>query len=172
MLNRLSKDQYFLLLTSLVSMRSTCKRRRVGCVLVDKNGYVLSTGYNGNPPGCEHCIDIPCPGYNEESGSNLSKCEAIHAEQNALLRCPDMYKIHTVYCTVSPCMHCIKLLMGTSAERIVFIEEYPAEQAKRLWIMSKGQKSWCVLNESKDLILRLKFMIEDTFDISHIKMFN
>jgi deoxycytidylate deaminase len=31
----------------------------------------------------------------------------------------DVYDIETIYCTVSPCIHCVKLLLNTSAQRIV-----------------------------------------------------
>ena len=109
-------DFYFLRMALLVSERGTCVRRKVGCILVNKKNHVLATGYNGNPSGFSHCLDNPCKGANSTSGKDLDKCEAIHAEQNALLQCKDVYDIHTVYCTVSPCIHCVKLLLNTSAK--------------------------------------------------------
>lgn len=51
-----------------------------------------------------------------------------------MLQCKDVYSIHTCYVTASPCMTCIKLLLNTSCERIVFVEEYPHSAAKELWI--------------------------------------
>ena len=56
---RPNKTTYFLAMAKLVSTRGTCARRRVGCVLVDKYGLVLATGYNGNGRGQGHCIDSP-----------------------------------------------------------------------------------------------------------------
>jgi len=50
-----------------------------------------------------------------------------------MLQCRDVYSIHTAYVTASPCMTCIKLLLNTSCERIVFVEEYPHVEARRLW---------------------------------------
>jgi deoxycytidylate deaminase len=47
-----------------------------------------------------------------KSGEGLDVCQAIHAEQNALLQCKDVYDIETIYCTVSPCIHCVKLLLN------------------------------------------------------------
>ena len=108
-------DFYFLRMALLVSERGTCVRRKVGCILVNKKNHVLATGYNGNPSGFMHCLDNPCKGANSKSGKDLDKCEAIHAEQNALLQCKDVYDIDTIYCTVSPCIHCVKsVLLYTS----------------------------------------------------------
>jgi hypothetical protein len=38
------------------------------------------------------------------SGTGLDVCEAIHAEQNALLQCKDVEQIDTAYVTAMPCM--------------------------------------------------------------------
>lgn len=128
--SRPSTDEYFLRMASLVALRSTCARRQVGCVLVDSNNHVLATGYNGVCRGAAHCIDKPCAGANAPSGTSLHLCEAIHAEQNALMQCRDINAIHTVYCTASPCVLCMRLLVGTSALKIVFAEEYPHPESK------------------------------------------
>ena len=126
-------DDYFLAVAKLVSTRATCARRQVGCVLVDDKNHVLATGYNGVASGLPHCIDVPCSGAHAPSGTGLDLCEAIHAEQNALLQCKNVYEIQTVYCTASPCITCIKLLLNTTCKRIVFIEEYPHGRSKELW---------------------------------------
>lgn len=136
---RPSKDEYFLCQAKLVATRGTCVRRQVGCILVDERGHVLSTGYNGPPAGMEHCIDSPCDGATCPPGEGLDKCEAVHAEQNALLQCPDVYKIHTAYVTTSPCIHCVKLLMNTSCQRIVFLEKYSHSEPKNLWLEADGE---------------------------------
>ena len=137
-------DFYFLRMALLVSERGTCVRRKVGCILVNKKNHVLATGYNGNPSGFSHCLDNPCKGANSKSGKDLDKCEAIHAEQNALLQCKDVYDIHTVYCTVSPCIHCIKLLLNTSTKKIVFGEKYIHKGAEKLWLL--GGRDWSYIN--------------------------
>ena len=133
-MERLSKDEYFSDMARLVSRRSTCKRRSVGCVLVNHLGHILATGYNGVPRGHSHCIDTPCAGANLPSGTGLDTCEAIHAEQNALLQCKDVMLIHTAYVTAMPCMTCTKLLLNTGCQRIVYVEPYPHEAARQLWI--------------------------------------
>lgn len=137
---RRSRDSVYLEVARSIALRGTCVRRQVGCVLVDKDGFILSTGYNGVAAGREHCSQgFPCPGANAPSGERLDACQAIHAEQNAILRLPDPRKVHTVYCTVSPCISCIKLLLGTSARRIVFGDVYPHPDA-RIWWTEAGRE--------------------------------
>lgn len=131
--SRPNVDDYFLAMAELVATRSTCCRRNVGCVLVDSRNHVLATGYNGVAAGVAHCIDVPCPGANLPSGTGLDKCEAIHAEQNAILQCKDVAAIKTAYITTSPCHTCTKLLMNTGCKRIVFIKAYTDESPKELW---------------------------------------
>jgi dCMP deaminase len=130
---RPSADEYFMLMAHVASLRGTCLRRKVGCILVDENRFVLSTGYNGGVPQALHCIDTPCPGASLASGEGLDLCEAIHAEQNALLQCKDTQVIHTAFCTTSPCMTCVKLLAQTSCQRILFWTDYPHAEAEKYW---------------------------------------
>lgn len=131
--SRPETDDYFLAMARLVSYRGTCARRNVGCVLVDKHKHVLATGYNGVASGEPHCIDLPCSGAQLPSGTGLDKCEAIHAEQNAILQCRNVADIDTAYITVSCCITCTKLLMNTGCKRIVFIQPYTDESPKKLW---------------------------------------
>jgi dCMP deaminase len=160
---RPSKDQWAMDLALLTAKRSTCLRRQVGCILTDVRGHVLATGYNGVAAGMPHCnqetgrepapthlkidpaLRFPiyanaCLAASAASGTNLDGCEAIHAEQNALLQCRDVHAIHTCYVTASPCMTCTKLLLNTGCTRIVFAEEYPQPEAGRLW--KKGHRQW------------------------------
>ena len=149
---RPSRDEWAIKLALLTAQRATCRRRQVGCVLLNARGHVLATGYNGVAAGLPHCNEptddvyddgkntFPisvyhhsCDGAMAPSGQSLDACQAIHAEQNAMLQCRDVYSIHTAYVTASPCMTCIKLLLNTSCERIVFVEEYPHVEARRLW---------------------------------------
>ncbi len=135
---RPSFDQYYINMANVVASRASCARRRVGCILVDIDYQVLSTGYNGPASGITNCIDHACEGARMPSGTGLDKCIAVHAEQNALLQCPDVKSIYTAYCTTAPCIHCVKMLMNTSCVRIVYEEDYPHEESKRLWEL-KGQ---------------------------------
>ena len=53
-MNRLDREDYFMLMAHLVALRSTCNRARVGAVVV-KDFRVVTTGYNGSPRGLPHC---------------------------------------------------------------------------------------------------------------------
>jgi dCMP deaminase len=157
---RPTKDQLYLDMAKLIAQGATCLRRSVGCVLVNAKGQVLSTGYNGVASGLPHCNERreeylsgtrlikgfhyphACDGAYSPSGTNLDCCQAIHAEQNALLQCRDVYEIHTCYTTVSPCITCVKLLMNTSCQRIVFWERYAQDEAaQKLWETKWGSNS-------------------------------
>jgi dCMP deaminase len=130
---RLEVDEYFIEIARLVAQRGTCARRQVGCVLVNEQNHILATGYNGVAKGVRHCIDTPCPGSRFPSGQGLHQCEAIHAEQNALMQCRNINEVHTVYTTSSPCIGCTRLLLNTGCKRVVFLEPYPHPEAQRLW---------------------------------------
>lgn len=123
----------YLQVAEIIALRGTCRRRKVGCVLVDRYGRILATGYNGVPAGRTHCLDEPCAGAQHPSGAGLDLCEAIHAEQNAILLLSDPWKVETVYLTTTPCVSCMKLLLGTSATRIVARELYPHPEAIKMW---------------------------------------
>ena len=116
--SRLDIDNYFLQMASLVAERSTCRRRKVGCVLVDSDNHVVATGYNGVPTHFPHCLDNPCEGANEPSGESLEKCLAVHAEQNALLQLRSNDYL-TAYLTVTPCITCAKMIANSRIRRIV-----------------------------------------------------
>ncbi len=149
---RPSRDETWLNVAAEIARRSTCLRRAVGCVLLNARGHILATGYNGRAAGLAHCgeaqvinkvgeLNSPyhnvCAGAYELSGANLDGCEAVHAEQNALLQCRDVYAIETCYVTVSPCITCVKLLLNTACRRIVFREAYAHNTlARELWLKS------------------------------------
>lgn len=85
-MTRITKDEYYLGIALAVSKRSTCLKRRYGCVIV-KNDEIIATGYNGSPRGEENCcdrgvchrMDIP------HNSGDYSDCPSVHAEQNAML---------------------------------------------------------------------------------------
>ena len=124
---RPTKDETFLNMAYVLGKRATCSRRMVGCILVNADNHIIGSGYNGVGKGLTHCLDVPCPGVRCESGTGLDKCEAIHAEQNALMQCSNVQDINTAYITCSPCIHCAKLFLNTGVKRIVFSELYNSD---------------------------------------------
>jgi dCMP deaminase len=79
--NRVSEEDYFFEIASVVSRRATCPRARIGAVL-SKFGRIIGTGYNGAAPGEPHCLERD---QTLEQHLALRHCEwALHAERNAL----------------------------------------------------------------------------------------
>lgn len=126
---RPTKDEYFLVLAMHAASRGSCVRRRVGCVMVDKHSHVLSTGYNGPDAGAVNCTTTPCEGASCPSGTGLTKCQAIHAEMNAIIQCPDTQLIDTAFCTTQPCEICTGMMLNASCRRIVYIEDYASSHS-------------------------------------------
>ena len=85
-MSRMSKDDYYMGIAEAVSKRSTCLKRRYGCVIVN-NDEIIATGYNGNPRGLENCCDKGmCNRLDKPSNTgDYSDCYSVHAEQNAML---------------------------------------------------------------------------------------
>lgn len=137
---RPTRHETGLIVAFAFAQRATCSRRQAGCLLVNSAFRMIGGGYNGPHPGAEHCQDTPCPGAGLPSGTGLDSCEAIHAEQNALMYCSDVSQIATAYTTCSPCIHCVKLLLGTACQEIVFCDEYPHSASRDLWL--KAGRAW------------------------------
>lgn len=74
-------------LAKLWASFSTCKRRRVGAVIVDTTTLaVVSMGYNDTGLGKTNCGDGGCEVCSNEESTRLNlDCACIHAEMNALL---------------------------------------------------------------------------------------
>lgn len=79
-----------------------------------------------------------CQGHDLPPGRD--GCEAVHAEQNALIQCRDADAISTAYVTLSPCKACLKLLLNTGCNRIVFAEELHDTWSRNMWL--KVGRKW------------------------------
>lgn len=138
-MSRPSKEHYFMSLALLAAQRASCPRRKVGCVLVDKNSFVVSTGYNGPPSGDPNCTDTPCGGQNQPSGQGLNLCKAIHAEINAYNQAGDrLLTVTDMFLTAGPCCPlCTAATVGliktgklSNLKKIYFFDRYPSDTAK------------------------------------------
>ena len=119
-------DKYFMQLAHLVSKRTNCMKRAVGCVIVKEN-RIVATGYNGTPFGMENCNEGGCPRCNSltPSGSGLDTCFCIHAEENAVIEGGrSKTQGGTAYVTTYPCLMCAKKLVQAGIERIVYDRDY------------------------------------------------
>ena len=87
MLNRPSKEEYYLNIAREVSLRGTCLSARVGAVIVNQDS-IVATGYAGAPRGVKSCDER---GFclrrknNILHGTQYEKCASVHAEQNAII---------------------------------------------------------------------------------------
>ncbi|CAG8788507.1 25752_t:CDS:2, partial [Dentiscutata erythropus] len=78
-------DTYFMYLAELVTLRTNCVKRKVGCVLV-KDSRIIATGYNGIAKGLNNCIEGECQSCTQDkAGGKSDHCLCVHAEVNALL---------------------------------------------------------------------------------------
>lgn len=116
-------DAYYLGIAQAVAARGECSRRRVGAVVVDGH-TIVSTGYNGAPPGEPSCLEGQCPRAMSHAvpgvGYAASGCVVIHAEVNALLRAGLARSIGaTLYCTDEPCESCAPLIRAAGIKRVV-----------------------------------------------------
>ncbi|MBF0818650.1 deoxycytidylate deaminase [Streptococcus acidominimus] len=116
---RLAWDEYFAAQALLIANRATCKRAKVGAVLV-KDNKVVATGYNGSVSGTEHCLDQECLVVDGHCVRTL------HAEVNAILQGAErgIPKGFTAYVTHFPCLNCSKQLLQVGCTRVVYINEY------------------------------------------------
>ena len=83
------KDNYYMGIAKSVAEGSTCYLYKEGAILVNPEGSVIASGYNGAVDGCIDCQKNQQCTYERETGqiSNCSQeqCMGLCAETNALL---------------------------------------------------------------------------------------
>lgn len=86
--SRIDKINYYLDIAQTVAERSTCLRKKIGCILVNQD-EVISTGYNGAPRGRKNCVDLGfCSKkkfFPNVRHAGYDACRSVHAEQNAII---------------------------------------------------------------------------------------
>src|SRR4030042_2254041 len=78
-----NKTEYYLNLAKEASRASSCLRSHFGAVIV-KNDMIIGVGYNGPARGVPHCN--PCKREDDPPGVGYEKCNAVHAEVNAIVQ--------------------------------------------------------------------------------------
>ena len=130
--SRPSKDEYYLGIAQAVAKRSTCIRRQYGAVIV-KDDRIISTGYNGSARGEDNCCDKgECwrEKNNIPHGEQYEKCQAVHAEANAIINGnpSDMigatlylagYENGELIEEPEPCMMCRRLITNAGIEKVI-----------------------------------------------------
>jgi dCMP deaminase len=109
-------DNFYMNLAIETSKLSYCERAKVGCIAV-KEGNILGFGFNGTVSGHVNCC--------EKDGK--TKDDVLHAEQNLITKCARngvALRGATVFCTLTPCIMCAKLLIQSGISRLVIMDKY------------------------------------------------
>ncbi len=133
---RPSWDEYFLGIAKMVATRATCDRGRSGCVIA-RDKRILSTGYVGAPPGIAHCDEVGHEMHTvtNDDGTESKHCvRTTHAEQNAIVqaaRAGIALQGATMYCHMTPCYICAKLIITVGIVRVVADKDYHASKRSK-----------------------------------------
>ena len=126
--DRISRDQMFTTICQVVAQRSTCLRSQVGAVIV-KEGRVVSMGYNGPVSGMPACSYPDYTGGEEGHPECMGPgcTRSLHAETNSIAfaaRAGVAVEGCTMYCTMSPCINCAKVIVNSGIKKLVYMKEY------------------------------------------------
>lgn len=122
----------------VVSKRGNCCRRKVAALIV-QDRRIISTGYNGTPRGIKNCFEGGCPrcASDAPSGESLGECICAHAEENAIVQAAYhgiSVKDGVLYCTLSPCLMCTKMIINAGIKEVIYDTEYHfSEQSRDLF---------------------------------------
>ena len=142
---RPSWDEYFIGMANYVALRATCDRGRSGCVITQDN-RVISTGYVGAPAGLPSCDEI---GHEMHSvihadGTQSEHCiRTTHAEQNAMMNALSLGIATggaTLYCKMTPCYTCAKIIIPAGIKRVVAEKDYHASKRSKEIFKKAGVK--------------------------------
>lgn len=124
-------DEYFIEISNAVAKRATCDRGRSG-VVIAKDKRLLVTGYVGSPIGIPHCDDVghQMKSVTHEDGKVTQHCmRTTHAEQNAICQAAKFgisIDGATIYCKMTPCSTCAKMIINAGLKRVVCQKKYHA----------------------------------------------
>lgn len=139
----------FTKIVQIVAQRSTCLRSQVGALIV-KDGRIISMGYNGPVSGMPACEMVePWVKYDMREGKLPSwkvekikqrECEgpgctrSLHAETNAIAfaaKAGVSVDGCTLYCSLSPCINCAKVIVNSGIKEVKFLNKYRNEDGIR-----------------------------------------
>lgn len=125
-MNNVKWDKRFMQVADLVATWSKDSKRQVGCVIVDQNKRIVSTGYNGLPTQLDNIKEV---------SNELKNALTIHAEVNALANIRKELDASTlgpvtVYVTYPCCDHCAKMLTSNLSVHRVVVIKHKAKQSK------------------------------------------
>ncbi len=104
-------DNFYMNICDLIAQQSYAEDRKVGAIIV-KNDNIISFSYNGTARGT-----------NNDTQSN----PVLHAEAHAIAKVARSNLSSegaTLYCTLSPCLDCSKLIYAAGIHRVMYKQEY------------------------------------------------
>ena len=120
-MKRITKEEMFMRITTLISQRSTCSRLRVGTIITNRDmTNIISMGYNGNYTG----------GPNECDHDEPGNCGCIHSEINALIKCQSRPEV--MFVTQSPCLNCAKSIINSGITSLYYGNDYRKNDGLKL----------------------------------------
>lgn len=148
---RPSWDEYFIKIMEMVGTRSNCDRFRGGCVVI-RDKRIIVTGYNGAPAGAPTCDEVGHEMHtvtDEDDNSRRHCTRTVHAEQNAICEAARMgisLEGGTLYCQMTPCYTCAKIIINAGIKRVVCVKDYHAGQRTKEIFQQVGME-YSLLNE-------------------------
>lgn len=140
MSRRIDRDTYYMQIACLASLRGTCNRARVGCVIVSPDSTMV-TGYNSSHPNTPHCEDSSCLMHE----GHCIRCR--HAEESAASKLKGYQTGRKAYVTYEPCHNCYKTLCAVGVEEIFFLKPYwDKPDAYKILIQEIGIKPQQLMN--------------------------
>ncbi|MBD3311083.1 MAG: cell division protein DedD [Candidatus Magasanikbacteria bacterium] len=136
-------DEYFMEVAHAVAKRATCDRGRSGCVIA-KNKQILVTGYVGSAAGLPHCDEVghQMKTVTHEDGHQSQHCvRTTHAEQNAIVQAAKIgiaIKNATLYCKMTPCTVCARMIINAGIKRVVCEKKYHAGEESEIMFRKVG----------------------------------
>lgn len=108
-------NEYFMEFARTASLRSKDPMTKVGSVIVDSDMRIVSTGYNGFPPG----VGEPKNLWERPVKYKL----VVHAECNAIGQARRDLRGSMLYTTLQPCCECLKMIASVGIDRVYYMNQ-------------------------------------------------
>lgn len=134
---RPSREELLVETAFVWAKRSTCSRLQVGAV-IQRDGRILTQGYNGAPSGMPHCdhecdcnprqvMSLPDLFHDDECNSQQPCTISMHAEANAIAfaaRWGVGLTNSEIVVTHQPCLACAMLIVNSGIRAVTYVLPY------------------------------------------------
>lgn len=161
MSRQLQKHKTYLEMASTVSKLSKDERTKVGAVIVDVDGKIVSVGYNGPPKGItDSRIDFSGDKFHNSLNHDYETLDVkkgdfitqkndymIHAELNAILNTDNKRRLKNAFCYIThyPCNNCANTLVQVGIKEVHILDNKTNSIQdyirKSLWALENGHIS-------------------------------